>query len=176
MAEMHDMQRHPDDGHEDGMALATRWLAQHWDAMVELARQRTAGYAVTPEDIAQEALLAAYERRDRLVDPAGERAWLLAFVRNKGREAVRRTRRRGQRLAEEHADLEPDGNPVACDDSRRERVMNAAPNLPARQEEIVSLILDGWTDDEIAATTGLKKGTLRVCRHRAIGKLKKLLA
>ena len=121
MAEMHDSQRHSDDGHEDGMALASRWLTEHWDAMVELARQWAAGYATTPEDIAQEALLAAYERRDRLVDPAGERAWLLAFVRNKGREALRRTRRRGKKLPEEYADLEADGNPVGCDDSRRER-------------------------------------------------------
>ena len=175
MAEMHDSQRHPDDGHEDGMALASRWLTEHWDAMVELARQWAAGGATTPEDIAQEALLAAYERRDRLVDPAGERAWLLAFVKNKGREAVRRTRRRGRRLPEEHADLEADGNPVGCDESLRERILNATAGLPGRQEEIVSLVLDGWPDDEIAATTGLKKGTLRVYKHRAIRKLKELI-
>ena len=33
MAEMHDLKRHPDGGHEDGTALATRWLLKHWDAI-----------------------------------------------------------------------------------------------------------------------------------------------
>ena len=175
MAEKHDLKRHPDGGHEDGTALATRWLTRHWDAMVNMAGQWAVGYATTPEDIAQEALWAAYERRDRLVDPAGERAWLLAFVRNKGREARRRTRHRGQRRSEESVDLEVDRDPVGHDDSRRERVLEAAPSLPATQEEIVSLILDGSTVDEIADATGLKMGTVRVYKHRAIKKLKGLI-
>ena len=63
---------------------------------------------MTAEDIAQEALWAAFERRDRLVDPAGERAWLLAFVRNKGRETVRQRRRGGDRLPDEYLDAAVD--------------------------------------------------------------------
>lgn len=156
-------------------ALATRWLAEHWDAMVELARQWAAGCATTPEDIAQDALLAAYERRARLVDPAGERAWLLAFVRNKAREAVRRRMRRGSKLPLEYADLETDGHPLACNDWRREQVLDAAPGLPGKQMEIVELILDGCGDDEIVVSTGLKKGTVWVYKHRAIRKLKELI-
>ena len=42
----------------------------------------------TAEDITQEALWAAYQRRHRLIDSAKEQAWLLAFVRNKGRDAL----------------------------------------------------------------------------------------
>ena len=71
-------------GHQDGDGLAARWMARHWAAMVEAARRYAGGCPMTAEDIAQEALWAAFERRDRLVDPAGERAWLLAFVKNKG--------------------------------------------------------------------------------------------
>ena len=37
------------------------------------------------------------------------------------------------------------------------------------------LILDGCSHDEIAATTGLKRGTLWVSKHRAIRKLKELI-
>ncbi len=95
--------------------LAARWMAEHWDAMVDLAGRWTAGQAVTPEDIAQEALLAAYERCGQLVNPAGERAWLLAFVRNKAREAVRWRMRRGRKLPLEYSDLETDVCPAACD-------------------------------------------------------------
>ena len=142
--------------------------------MVELARQWAAGCATTPEDIAQEAFLAAYERRARLVDPAGERAWLLAFVRHKAREAVRRRMRRGRKLPLEYADLETDGHPLAGNDWRRELVLDAAAGLPRKQREIVDLILDGCSDDEIAFSTGLKKGTVWVCKHRAVRELKEV--
>ena len=77
-------------GHQDGDGLAARWMARHWAAMVEAARRYAGGCPMTAEDIAQEALWAAFERRDRLVDPAGERAWLLAFVGNEGRAAATR--------------------------------------------------------------------------------------
>lgn len=156
-------------------ALAARWLAGHWDAMVELARKWATGCATAPEDIAQEALVAAYERRARLVDPAGERAWLLAFVRNKAREAVRRRMRRGRRLPLEYADLETDVRPAACSDWRREQALDATPGLPGKQREIVGLILDGCSDDEIAVSTGLKKGTVWVYKHRAVRELKEVL-
>ncbi len=175
MADTRDSERPGGGNRQADEALVTRWLAEHWDAMVELARQRAAGCATTPEDIAQDALLAAYERRARLVDPGGERAWLQAFVRNKAREAVRRRMRRGSKLPLEYADLETDGHPLACNDRRREQVMDAAPGLPGKQMEIVELILDGCSDDEIAVSTGLKKGTVWVYKHRAIGKLKELI-
>ena len=153
-------------------ALAARWLAEHWDAMVAMAGQRApGGSATTPEDIAQEALLAAYGCRDRLEDFAGERAWLMAFVRNKAREAVRRRMRRGRKLPLAYADMGTDVDPVASDD-RRERVLDAALGLPAKQREIVDLILDGCSDDEVAISTGLNKGTVWVYKHRAIRSLK----
>lgn len=156
-------------------ALAARWMAEHWDAMVDLARQWAAGHATTPEDIAQAALLAAYERRARLVDPAGERAWLLAFVRNKAREAVRWRMRHGRKLPLEYADLETDVRPAACNDWRREQVLDAAAGLPGKQRGIVDFILDGCSDDEIAVSTGLKKGTVWVYKHRAVRELKEVL-
>lgn len=160
---------------EDGMTVAARWMDEHWDAMVQAARRYAGSVSATPEDIAQEALWAAYERRDRLVDTTGERAWLLAFVRNKAREALRRSRRRGNRLPEEYADCGVDPNPSDFHDARREQVLEAAAILPEAQEKIVHLILRGCRDDEIAASTGLKKGTAWVYKHRAIRKLKRIV-
>lgn len=168
-------ERGADDGRQASELLASRWMSEHWASMVRTAGKWATGYGAAAEDIAQEALWAAYERRARLVDPAGERAWLLAFVRNKGREAVRRSSRRGERLPEEYAKLGADGNPGEYDDIRRERVLKAARSLPGIQQEIVHLVLDEWRDDEVAASTGLKKGTLWVYKHRAIRKLKRML-
>ncbi len=54
-------------------------------------------------------------------------------------------------------------------------MLDAAPGLPRKQREIVDLILDGCSDDEIAVSTGLKKGTVWVYKHRAIGGLKELI-
>lgn len=175
MGEERDAERRLAGDREDGVNVATRWMDEHWDAMVQAARRYAGSGAATPEDIAKEALWVAYERRDRLVDTAGERAWLQAFVRNKGREAVRRRGRRGKRLPVEYVDTEGDATSVECDDPRRERVLEAVRRLPESQQEIVRLMVDGCCDDEIAASTGLKKGTLWVYRHRAIGKLKQML-
>lgn len=160
---------------EAGEALAVRWMAKHWDAMVDMANKWAGACAITPEDIAQEALWAAYERRDRLVDPTGERAWLLAFVRNKAREAVKRNVRCGERLPGEYVDTYSDGDPVTNEDSRQERVLEVASRLPCKQKEIVRLLLKGRSDDEIASALHLKKGTLWVYKHRAIQKLKEML-
>lgn len=170
-----DSERSRDDGRCDGVTLATRWMTEHWAAMVEMAGRCPGRGAATAEDIAQEALWAAYERRNRLVDATGERAWLLAFVRNKTRDARKRRGRRGQRLPEEYADSKGDAAPLECDNARRDSILEAAARLPDRQEEIVHLALAGCSDDEIAASTGLKKGTLWVYQHRAVRKLKQIL-
>ena len=175
MGHARDAERRRASDREDGVNVARRWMDEHWDAMAQAARRYACSGAATPEDIAQEALCAAYERRDRLVDTAGERAWLLAFVRNKGREAVRRRGRRGKRLPVEYVDAEGDATYVECDDPRRERVLEAVRRLPESQQGIVRLMFDGYNDNEIAATTELKNGTLRVYRHRAIRKLKQML-
>ena len=175
MGHARDAERRQASDREEGVNVARRWMDEHWDAMVQAARRYAGGGVATPEDIAQEALCAAYKRRDRLVDTAGERAWLLAFVRNKGREAIRRRGRRGKRVPVEYVDTERDAAYVECDDPRRERVLEAVQRLPESQQEIVRLMLDGCCDDGIAATTRMKKGTLWVYRHRAIGKLKQML-
>ena len=77
-----------------GFRTVTRWLRDGWiDTGPRWWRRPVGTPAAAPsraEDIAQEALWAAYQRRDRLVDPAGERAWLLAFVGNEGRAAATR--------------------------------------------------------------------------------------
>lgn len=162
-------------GHQDGDGLAARWMARHWAAMVEAARRYAGGCPMTAEDIAQEALWAAFERRDRLVDPAGERAWLLAFVRNKGREAVRQRRRGGDRLPDEYLDAAVAPSTLDIPDLRRDRVLEVLPRLPDTERIIVRRILDGWVSEAIASELRLKKGTYYVYKHRAKKTLMKLL-
>ena len=150
-------------------------MREHWSAMVAVAMR----YAVVEdeaEDIAQEAFHAAWQRRDKLRDPKGTRAWLLRFVRNKGLHAVRARNRR--RALEEQAWMEEitlaQGTSVLG--AFRHTVLAALHQLPEIQAKIVRLMLDDMSDSDIASRLGIRKQTLWVYKHRAVKKLKSILA
>ena len=160
-------------GRQDGDArLAARWMDRHWAAMVEAARRYAGGCPMAAEDIAQEALWAAYQRRDRLADPAGERAWLLASVGNEGRAAVERRRRRGERLPEEYLEAAADPN---TPDGRRRQVLEVLPRLPKTQRRVVRLLLDGWSREQVASRLRLKMEAYWFHKYGAIQRIRYLL-
>ena len=154
--------------------LAARWMVRHWDAMVKLARRYAGGCPLTAEDIAAEALKEAYRQRHRLKDPAGERAWLLAFVRRKGLEAVKARQRDGKRRSERDPDTVEVADPVDILAEWRDWVLENLLTLPEKQQEIVKLVFDGWRDAEGAAELGMEEGTYRVYKSRARKKLTEL--
>ncbi len=67
----------------------TEWIRPHWHAMSRLAGR----YGTDPDDILQDALVAAWRHR-RSFDPArgSARAWLLAIVADQQRKTWRRAR------------------------------------------------------------------------------------
>ncbi len=166
----------PDDKQDSGRhrALVSQWMSDHWPAMVAAAR-RYAGNGDEAEDIAQEAVFAAWSRRHRLQDPLKVRGSSLSFVRHKGLHAVRARQRRGRVVAVEQMDETRFRSwlGLMSSDTRRDKILATLDGLPKTQREIVHLILDDATDAEIAKQMGIKIGTVWVYKHRAIKALRK---
>jgi len=118
------------------------------------------------EDVAQETLLRAYRKFDRLRDPARFRAWL---VRIAFRLALDRLRARGRRETRETSWVYPErtqGPPTAEDLAAstefRARLERAMEELPERLRMVLLLAaMQGYTLEEVSALLGIPMGTVK---------------
>jgi len=103
------------------------------------------------EDVAQESLLAAFEKLDTCRDPDRFRAWLLQIVRNRALNWLERRRLRDVPAEDEPApavDLRPVSPP---DVGLRDRLGRALAQLSPPQRLVVMLHdTEGWTHKESA--------------------------
>lgn len=143
----------------------------HLDVLHRLARRLTRTRA-DAEELAQEALVRAFEKRASLRDPEKVRGWILATARNLHRNRVRDEKPHlvildGDRPGEES---EPRG------DLEREILHRHLPDelllaLRALPEEQATAIwlreVEGLSYDEIAAATEVPIGTVRSRLARA---------
>lgn len=135
--------------------------------MVALA---VAGRHEDAEDAAQDAFLVALERLEECRRPERFGAWLLAIVRNRARNVVRRESLRAADPLTWAADLPGAAAPDRAGERRElaERLLDALGALPETQREVVLLHdLEGWTHGEIAGRLGLPAGTVRSHLHFA---------
>jgi RNA polymerase sigma-70 factor, ECF subfamily len=115
------------------------------------------------EDVAQEALLRAYRRFDRLRDPSRFRAWLVRIAFRLALDRARSAKRREQR---ETLWARPAPGPTTEDlaassefQSRLERAIEALPDK-LRLALLLSA-MEGHTNDEVAGMLGVPVGTVK---------------
>src|SRR4051794_150249 len=119
------------------------------------------------EDVLQQALLAAWGALRRGDDVRDLRAWLFRIVRN---AAVSHRRRAGRDLGElvDALSLAPSPEEEA---ERRELVhdtLHAIADLPGRQREaLLSIAVEGRSQDEVASELGVSPIALRQLVYRA---------
>jgi RNA polymerase sigma-70 factor, ECF subfamily len=138
-------------------ALARRHLrAAYATALAILGRPEDA------EDVAQDALLAAFEVLGTCRDPERFSGWLLQIVRNRALNLRDRLRvRSGQGSAVPADTLAAAPVPVGAGELR-EQLLGALARLPQIQREVVLLHdLEGWTHGEIAAALTLSEAMSR---------------
>jgi RNA polymerase sigma-70 factor (ECF subfamily) len=122
---------------------------------------RNAGEA---EDVAQEAILRAYRRFDRLRDPAQFRGWLARISFRLALDRLRSARRRELRETAWSEVRPPAGSveQLAASSQFRERLERAVDELPGRLRVVVLLAaMEGHSLDEVAALLAIPPGTVK---------------
>lgn len=121
------------EAHDDNALLAA-WIDEHWDRLVHVARPY-AGPGTGAQDIVQDAIWAAFCRRERLTDPAATGRWLEGFVRRIGLRAVRKRTRRQELLRSRLDELRQD----RCSPAEAELEMEQTAKSRRLEEEIAAL-------------------------------------
>ena len=115
------------------------------------------------EDVAQEALLRAYRRFDRLRDPNRFRAWLVRITFRLALDRCRSAKRREQREIL-WAEMTPalTAEDVAASNEFQAQLERAIEALPDRLRLVLLLCaMEGHTNEEVAAMLGVPIGTVK---------------
>jgi len=152
------------------------WVRDHWESLLNVAEEYR-GRATTAQDIVLEALWLAYRKRHSLRHQGAARSWLTGFVRNVGRKAVDKRRRR-QRLALGLPTPDAAKSPHELIDEKAvvEALARAVAQLPEAQRSVVVRRLEGLSYQEIALRLELPLGTVKSHRARALPNLRRLMA
>ena len=153
--------------------------AEAYGVLVERYGPRLLGLAVslcgdydTAADLAQEALVAAYDALDRIRNPASFSSWIAAILRNKYRNLFRGNHTPTLSLDQlMDAGFEPPGpaEPDGPSDEDLREVMRCVEALPEKYRETLLLrYSDDLSYKQIAEFLGLPVTTVtaRLCRAR----------
>jgi RNA polymerase sigma-70 factor, ECF subfamily len=118
------------------------------------------------EDVAQEALLRAYRRLDRLRDPLRFRGWLVRIVFRLALDRARSARRRELRETEwaqpARRAAPPNAEELAASSEFHAHFDRALEELPEKLRLVLLLAaMEGHTLEEVAAMVGLPVGTVK---------------
>jgi RNA polymerase sigma-70 factor (ECF subfamily) len=117
------------------------------------------------DDLVQDVFLIAMQRLPSLHEPAAFAGWLMVIARNRATDHLRRTPLTGE-MPELVA-------PGGGDRAEALAVLDAIRSLPATYAETLTLrLVEGMTGPEIAASTGLTEGSVRVNLHRGMKQLR----
>ena len=128
------------------------------------------------EDIAQEALLKAWAKRDSFDGRANPKTWIFTIARNHWRDRLRRAKVRPRVLAIEYepASANPNSSPPAAAGRAElaEAIAKAVARLPDEQREALSLReSEGLTFNEIGQMLGVPAATVKSRVRYALLKL-----
>jgi len=137
---------------------------QYRDSLIRMLLRRT-GDRERAEELTQEVFARAVA-----APPNNPRPWLFAVALNLVREEGRRATRQGRRLElyrgeQPAATSSPDEDLIR--DERIGQVRQALAVLSERDREVLLLQAEGFSYDEIAASTGLAKGAIGTTLARA---------
>jgi RNA polymerase sigma-70 factor, ECF subfamily len=134
------------------------------------------GRPADAEDVAQDALVAAFERIGTCRDPERFAAWLMQIVRNRARNWCDARRLRDVTATGELPEAAVEAA-APQDAALRDGIVAALGELKEVEREIVLLHdLDGWVHREIGEILGISEVMSRQHLFNARGKLRKLLA
>lgn len=120
------------------------------------------------EDLVQDVFVSALQQLHGLRESAAFGGWLAAIARNRATDYLRRAPRTTA--------LPPDLAAAESDRSEAVLVLAVIRSLPDAYRETLTLrLVEGMTGPEIAASTGLTEGSVRVNLHRGMKQLRERL-
>lgn len=164
-----------------GDEAALGLLMERWERPVKAVIARLVGNAAEAEELAQEAFVRLWQRRDRFRDGAEFRPWMLSLALNLARNRLRWWRRRPVVALEEWTPLPPaDGvHGIGALEAREraEAVRAAVADLPLEQREALVLFeYEGLGQAEIAEIAGTTPKAVERRLERARAALRVTLA
>lgn len=154
-------------------AVSVERLLVHQETIFKICLGFARNYAEA-EDLTQEAYLRACQNLPCLRNPLQAREWLIRIAKNACLDQQKKDRSRGmilRRWARESESTAPAESAEDPDEMRR-RLKSAIRRLP-RKLRIVFILREygRLTYDELAATLGLRKGTVMSRLSRARGRI-----
>lgn len=172
--------------HENGWATNARLLALWWrwcvegdagaaDELFESVRppvvRKLESMLRDPDaadTVTQQVLLTVLEKRAQFRAESSVIAWVQAIALNKGREHLRRERRRREVDLDHAAGVAaPDNDEAAQASALAETLADLARALPPDDLDLLRMHAEGRTYAEIAAHLGIPPGTVATKLHRA---------
>jgi RNA polymerase sigma-70 factor (ECF subfamily) len=157
-------------------------LARVRDMAVRYARVRLGRFGAedTAQDVAQEVCMAVMIALPTYEDRGLPFEALVYTIASRKLADVQRQAMRGPSLLEEipdGADEQPTPEQAALARDELESALRLMRTLPEQQREILTLrVAVGMTTEETAAALGMTPGAVRVSQHRALTKLRAMLA
>lgn len=164
-----------------GDAAAFEVVYDRHNQVVFSLAMRLVGDPQAAQDLTQEAFLSAWRSAAGYSQARGSvRSWLLAIVRNRGIDRLRNLdaarRRRAALEAEEVSRVSPDAAEIAVNRATAQHVQKKLGDLPAEQEQAISLAyFGGYTHSEIAELLDLPLGTVKTRLRRGLASLRRRL-
>lgn len=148
----------------------------HWEDVYRFCLLHT-GRPELAEDLAEDALLAAYKAYDSARPPADRvKVWLFRIARNIVIDNWRRERRRNAllQLVGRAQAASPDVETIALRNEELARVMEIMARMPARERLFLGLRFSGLTGREVAELLGIPQNTANSAMGRAFQKFREL--
>ncbi len=139
---------------------------------------RLTNHSDRAEDLTQETLLRAWEKREGLRDHESARVWLFRIAVNLWRDQLRRNQRRPDWESGVESAADPAREPelVAIDREEVREALKALDRLPPRQREVLHLAaVEELSLAEIAEVLGISRNAAKVHLCEARKKMRQML-
>ncbi|HYE44077.1 MAG TPA: sigma-70 family RNA polymerase sigma factor [Caulobacteraceae bacterium] len=159
------------------MATLEQVLADYGPALARIASSYERDRSLRDE-LVQEIAVAVWRSLPNLQDPARLRPFVFRIAHNRAVSHVARQagRPRQDELSERLADAGPDPEASLLARERSDRLVEAVRRLPLPYRQVITLVLEDLSYDEIGEALGLTSTNVGVRINRARAQLKAMLA
>lgn len=156
---------------------------QAWEALYERVYPAMMNYAIrrlsngeVARDAVAEAMARVVATRERLVQAVSFEAWCIGVLRHVVSDALRRTYRERQNMAEPTMTFDLDvGERMELNDEHR-AVRAAFDRLEESDRDVLQLrVIAGLTSEEVAEVLQTSPGAVRMAQSRALDRLRRLM-